>query len=71
VQVAQSLGQVMCDQLAEEVLRIGVDVWWVLDSSAQNVLVNLERAARVPERSETTQHFEDENTKRPPVQGQS
>lgn len=66
VQVTKTLGQIVGDELAQKILSIGVDVWRVLDSSAKNVLVNLERTARVPERCETAKHFEDEDTERPP-----
>lgn len=32
----------------------------------QDVFVDLERGARIPEWGETTQHFEDQDTQRPP-----
>lgn len=66
VQVTKTLGQIVGDELAQEILSIGVDVWRVLDSSTKNILVNLEGTARVPERCETAKHFEDEDTERPP-----
>lgn len=67
VQVSKTLGQVVGDEFAQKILSVWVDVGRVLDSSTKNVFVNLEGTARVPERCETTEHFEDEDTERPPV----
>ena len=67
VQVAQTLGQVVCDEFGEKILRIRVDVRWVLDAALENVFVDLQWRAGVPEGCETAKHFEDENAERPPV----
>jgi hypothetical protein len=67
VQVTQTLGQVVCDKLGEEVLRVGVNVRWVLDATLEDVFVDLQWRAGVPEGCETAKHFEDENAERPPV----
>jgi len=67
VQVTKTLGQVVGDEFAQQILSVWVDVGRVLDSAAKDVFVNLEGTARVPEWCETTQHFEDEDTERPPV----
>jgi hypothetical protein len=42
VQVTQTLGQVVCDELGEQVLRVWVDVRWVLDAALEDVFVNLQ-----------------------------
>lgn len=62
VQVTQTLGQIMCDELREQVLGVGVDVRRVLDSAFEDVLVNLQWRTSIPEGSESAEHFEDENT---------
>lgn len=67
VQVSKTLGQIVGDEFAQKILSVGMDVRRVLDSATKNVFVNLEGTARVPERCETAQHFEDEDTERPPV----
>lgn len=59
VQVAQTLGQIMCDELGEQVLCIRMDVRWILDATFQDVLIDFEWRASVPEGSKTTEHFED------------
>jgi hypothetical protein len=41
VQVAQTLGQIMCDELREQVLGVRVDIRRILDSAFEDVLVNL------------------------------
>jgi len=66
VQVSKTLRQVVRDQLAQEILRIWMDVRRVLDSAAKNVLVDLERTAGIPEWCKTAKHLEDQDTKRPP-----
>lgn len=66
VQVTQSFGQVVRDQLNQEILCIVVNVRRVLDSSLEDILVDLNGRATVPEWRETAQHFEDQDTKRPP-----
>lgn len=70
VQVTQTLGQVCGDQLRKEVNGIGVQVWRILDFSAEDVLVDLDRRAAVPERRKPAQHFENQNTQRPPSSSQ-
>jgi hypothetical protein len=67
VQVSKTLGQVVGDEFAQQILSIRVDVGRVLDSAAKDVFINLEGTARVPEGSETAEHFEDEDSERPPV----
>jgi hypothetical protein len=67
VQVAQTLGQVVCDEFGEQVLRVWVNVRRVLDAALEDVFVNLQRRAGIPEGCETAKHFEDENAERPPV----
>jgi hypothetical protein len=67
VQVSETLGQVVGDEFAQQILSVRVDVGRVLYSSAKNVFVNLEGTARVPEGCEPAEHFEDEDTERPPV----
>jgi hypothetical protein len=67
VQVSETLGQVVGDEFAQQILSVRVDVGRVLYSAAKNVFVNLEGTARVPEGCETAEHFEDEDTERPPV----
>ena len=62
VQVAQALGQIMCDELREQVLRVRVDIRRVLDSAFEDVLVNLQWRASIPEGCEAAEHFEDENS---------
>ena len=62
VQVAQALGQVMCDELRKQVLSIRVDVRRVLDSAFEDVLVNLQWRASIPEGCKSAKHFEDENS---------
>ena len=62
VQVAQTFGQIMCDELREQVLRVRVDIRRVLDSAFEDVLVNLQWRASIPEGCESAEHFEDENT---------
>lgn len=62
VQVAQTLGQIVCDELREQILRVRVDVWRVLDSAFEDILVNLQWRASIPEGCEAAEHFEDENT---------
>jgi len=44
-----------------------VNVWWVLDATLEDVFVDLQWRAGVPEWSETAKHFEDEDAERPPV----
>ena len=67
VKIAKSLGQVVCDELAEEILRIRVYVWWVLDPASEDVLVDFQRTAGIPKGSETAQHLEYQNAQRPPA----
>ena len=62
VQVAQALGQIMCDELREQVLRVRVDIRRVLDSAFEDVLVNLQWRASIPEGCKSAKHFEDENS---------
>jgi hypothetical protein len=52
----------MCDELREQVLGVRVDVRRVLDSPFEDVLVNLQWRASIPEGRESAEHFEDENT---------
>jgi hypothetical protein len=61
VQVAESLGEVGCDELLQEVVRVGVDVWRVLYARLEDVFVDLHGRAAVPEGGESAQHFEDED----------
>lgn len=63
VQVAQTLGQVMCNELGEQVLCIGMDVRRILDATFEDVLIDFEWRASVPEGSKATEHFEDEDAK--------
>ena len=63
VQVAQSLGEVGCDELLQQVVGVRVDVRWVLDSRLEDVFVDLHGGATIPEGSEAAEHFEDENAK--------
>ncbi len=67
MQVAQSLGQVICDELNQKILCISMDVGRILDSAFQDVLVDLDGRASVPEWGEAAQHFEDQNAERPPA----
>lgn len=67
VQVTQSLRQVGCDELAKQILCVRVDVRWVLDAALEDVFVDFERRARIPERCETCQHLKDENAQTPPT----
>ena len=62
VQVAQTLRQIMCDELREQVLRVRVDVRRVLDAAFEDVLVNLQWRTSIPEGCESAKHFEDQNT---------
>lgn len=62
VQVAKTFGQIVCDEFREQVLGVRVDVRRVLDSAFEDVLVNLQWRASIPEGCESAQHFEDENT---------
>ena len=68
VQVSQSLSKVVGDELGQEILSVWMDIWRELDSTTQNVLVDLQGTARIPERRETTQHLEYQDAKRPPKQ---
>jgi len=63
VQVTQSLGKIMGDELGQEILGVWMNIRRELDSTAQDVLVNLERTSRIPERRETTQHLEYQDAK--------
>jgi hypothetical protein len=63
MKVAQSLGQIRCDELREQVDGVRVKVGWVLDTTPENVLVDLDGRATVPEGCEAAQHFEDKNSK--------
>jgi len=67
VQVTQTLGQVVCDEFGEQVLRVRVNVRWVLDTTLEDVFVDLQWRASVPEGRETAKHLKDENAERPPV----
>ena len=66
MQVTKPFRQVGRDELLQQILRVRVDVRGVLDASAQDIFVDFERGAAVPEGSEATEHFEDENAERPP-----
>ena len=66
VQVTQPLREVVRDELAEQVLRVRVDVGRVLDAAFEDVFVDFERRARVPEGGEAAEHLEDEDAKGPP-----
>jgi hypothetical protein len=59
VQVAEALGEVGCDQLREQIDCVGVQVWRILDFAPQDILVDFDWRAAVPEGSESTQHFKD------------
>lgn len=63
MKVPQSLGQVRCDELREQVDGIRVKVGWILDTTPENVFVDLDGRAAVPEGCEAAQHFEDKNSK--------
>ena len=66
MEIAQSLGQVCCNELHKQILSIVVDVWRIFDSALEDVLVDLDRRATVPEWCEAAQHLKDQDTKRPP-----
>lgn len=63
MKVAQSLCQIRCDELREQVDGVWVKIGRVLDTAAENVLVDLDGRATVPEGCEAAQHFEDKNSK--------
>jgi hypothetical protein len=63
MKVAQSLGQVRCDELREQVDGVRVKVGRVLDTTPENVLIDLDGRATVPEGCEAAQHFKDKNSK--------
>jgi hypothetical protein len=56
----------VCDEFGEQVLRVWVDVRWVLDAALEDVFVDLQWRASIPEGCETAKHLEDENAERPP-----
>lgn len=66
VKIAQSFGQVWCDELLQQVMCVGMDVRRVFYSRLENVFVDFHGRAAVPEGRETAEHFEDEDAKRPP-----
>ena len=67
MQVTQTLGKVCGDELRKKVDGVRMQVWWVLYSSAQDILINLNWRAAIPEGREPAQHFENQNPERPPV----
>lgn len=62
VQVTKSLRKIGGDELYEKILSVMVDVWWILDTSLQDVFIDFDRRASVPEWGEAAEHFEDQNT---------
>jgi len=69
MQVAQSLGQIGGDQLNQKILGIVMNVGWIFDPSSENILVNLDRRAAVPERREATKHLKNQDAQGPPKPG--
>jgi hypothetical protein len=66
VEVAEPLGEVRRDELLQQVVGVGVDVWRVLDPRLEDVFVDLHGRAAVPEGREAAQHLEDEDAEGPP-----
>ena len=67
MQVTQPFGQVGSDQSFEEILRIWMDVRWILDLPFQNVLIDFHGRATVPERCKAAKHFEYQYSQGPPM----
>ena len=66
MQITQSLSEVRSDELRKKINGIRVQVWRVLYPSAQDILVDLDGRSTVPKRRESTQHFENQDSERPP-----
>jgi hypothetical protein len=61
VEIAESLGQVRGDELLQQIVRVWVDVWRILDPRLEDVFVDLHGRAAVPEGREAAEHLEDED----------
>lgn len=67
MQVTQTLGKVCGDELRKKVDGVRVQVRRILYSSAQDVLVDPNWRTAIPEGRESAQHFEDQDSERPPL----
>jgi hypothetical protein len=67
MEVSQALGQISRDKLRQQIDGVWVQVGRVFYPTTQDILVDLDRGATVPERRETTQHLKDQDTQGPPV----
>ena len=66
MQVTQALGEIRSDKLRKEINGVRMQVRRVFYPSAENILIDLNWGATVPERRKSAQHLKNQNSQRPP-----